>query len=122
MATTTIHVTTLGLNAATADPAGTAIDASKVGVVTPTKPTRKVALRITNTTAAQKVITIKAGDNPPADAAGQGDLALTFAAGDSTPVTKWVVLEAARFLQNDGTILLEYAASTTGSVEAFQLP
>lgn len=122
MSTTTIHVTTLTLNDVVADPEGTAIDASKTGVITLTKPARKVAIRITNTTASQKAATILAGDNPPADAAGQGNLVVTCGAGDSTPVSKWVVLESARFLQNDGTIQITYAASMTGFVEAIQLP
>lgn len=122
MADTTVHVTTIALNTATANPVGTAIDATKVGVVTLTKPCRKVILRITNTTAAAKIITITAGDNPPADSAGLGDIATSFADGSVTPVIKLFVLEAARFIQNDGVIRITYAADTTGFVEAIQLP
>lgn len=122
MADTTVHVTTLALNTATANPAGTAIDAAKVGVVTITRPCRKVILRITNTAAAAKVVTITAGDNPPAGAASLGDIATSFADGSVTPVIKLFVLEAARFMQNDGVIRITYEAGTTGFVEAIELP
>lgn len=122
MADTTVHVTTLGLNAATADVAGTAIDAAKVGVITLTKPCRKVAIRITNTAGAAKDITITKGDANPAQSAGQGDLVVNFGIGSVTPVVKFFVLESARFMHDDGNIRITYAAGTTGFVEAFQLP
>lgn len=47
------------------------------------------------------VITILAGDYPPALRQGLGNLVITLAASD----VKYVVLESARFLQNDGKIL-----------------
>lgn len=123
MARATVLVTEVSKNAATADAAGTALDATN-GHALPASnyPLDTYILRITNTTAAEKVITIKAGDNPPADAAGQGDLAITFAAGDSTPVVKFVTLESARFIQNDGTVLIDCAASTTGFISAWRIP
>lgn len=122
MANTAITGTVLGLNSATADPAGTAIVAANTHVITPTGPSSKLAIRLTNTTASEKIITILAGDNPPADAAGQGDLAITFAAGDSTPVVKWVVIESARFIQDDGTVHITVASATTGFIAAVELP
>lgn len=122
MATTTIHVSSMSLNTVLADPAGTAIDADKTGVITPTRAWSKMLVRITNTTAAEKVATITAGDNPPADAQGLGALTVTCAAGNVTPVVKYVVLESARFAQSDGTVEIEYADSMTGFVEAIQLP
>lgn len=122
MADTTVHVSTLALNTALVNPAGTAIDAAKVGVITLTKPSRKVLIRITNTTAAAKVATITVGDNPPADAASLGVIAESFADGSVTPVIKWFVLEPARFLHDDGCIRITYEAGMTGFVEAIQLP
>jgi len=104
-----------------ADVAGTAIVAANTHVITPTKPFSKLVLRIVNT-GAEKVITIKAGDSPPADAAGLGDLATTFAIGSSTPVVKWFAgLESARFSQDDGSIEITVAASTTGFITAFEV-
>lgn len=122
MADTTVHVTTLNQDAATADVAGTAIDAAKVGVIALTKPSRKVVIRITHTAAAAHDITITKGDSNPAQSAGQGDLVVNFGIGSVTPVVKYFVLESARFLHDDGCIRITYAAGTTGFVEAFQLP
>lgn len=122
MANTTVHVTTLTLNAATAKPAGTAIVAANTHVITPTKRLGKVFLRFINTTASTKVWTVVAGDNPPADAAGQGNLDVSLTDGSTTAQETWVVVEGARFLQNDGTINVTVASGTTGTIEAFQLP
>jgi hypothetical protein len=122
MANTTVHVTTLATNAATADPAGTAIVAGNTHVITPTGSMTKVALRLTNTFAGSKVFTVVAGHNPPAQSAGQGNLDLTLTIGSVTPYVTWVVLESARFVQADNTIHVTVAASTTGFIEAFQLP
>jgi hypothetical protein len=118
MADTTVNVTTLALNASTANPTGTAIAAANSHVITPTKETSKVAIRLTNTFAGAKVFTIEAGDSPPADAAGQGSLAISLAQDDVV----FVVLESARFLKSDGNIRITVAASTTGFIEAIQLP
>lgn len=122
MANTTVHVSTLTVDVALANPAGTAIVAGNTHTITPTKATSKVLIRITNTTASTKIATITVGDNPPADAAGQGVLDISLTAGDATPQSAFVVLEAARFLQNDGTIVITVAASMTGFIEAIQLP
>lgn len=122
MADTAVPNTAVKRNDAVADPAGTAIVHANKHVITPTKGFGKVLLRLTNTTASEKVISVVAGANPPAQSAGQGDLALTFAAGNVTPVVKWVVLESARFVQADGAIHITVAASTTGNIAAFQLP
>ena len=123
MARATVLTTSVAKNAATADAAGTALDATN-GHALPAGsfPLDTVILRITNTTAAQKVITIKAGDKNPAQSNGQGDLAITFAAGDSTPVVKFVTLESARFIQDDGTVHIDMASGTTGFISAWRIP
>lgn len=122
MADTAVTLTSLGLSAETADPAGTSIVHADTHVITPTKGTGKLAIRLVNTTASTKTMTILAGDNPPAQSAGQGDLTISFGAGNVTPVVKWVVVESARFIQDNGTIRITVAASTTGTISAFQLP
>lgn len=121
MANTTVHVTTLTRNASTADPAGTAVVAGNTHVITPTKDTTKLAIRLTNTFAGTKIFTIVAGDNPPADAAGEGNLDVSLLTGSVTATVAWVTIESARFRQSDGTIQVTVAASTTGFIEAFQL-
>ena len=118
MADTAITLTTLALNASTAQPAGTAIVAANTHVITPTKASSKVIVRLNNTFAGSKDFTILAGDNPPADAAGQGDLVIAIA----QDATVLVVLESSRFWQSNGTIRINVAASTTGFISAIQLP
>lgn len=62
-------------------------------------------------------ITIKAGDRPPSSLKGLGDLVQVFAASDE----RRVCVEAARFLQDDGTILV--TATDAGSkCAAFIMP
>ena len=123
MAETVVPITALTAGTVVADVEGTAIDASKTVVITPTERLDKLIIRLVNTTAATKVMTVLAGDNPPADAAGQGALAISFADGSSTPVVKYLSgLESARYLQSDGTVQITFATSTTGFVTAFQLP
>ncbi len=46
-------------------------------------------------------VTIKAGDRPPSSRAGLGDLSVVLAASD----VRFICVEAARFLQDDGTII-----------------
>jgi hypothetical protein len=118
MADTACDTTTLALNAKTDDPGGTAIVHANTHVLTPTKPSSKVIVRLENTFDGNKVFTILAGDNPPAHSAGQGNLALTLAKDDVT----FVVLESARFLQDNGTYRINVAANTTGFIDAIELP
>ena len=122
MAVTTVPLTALA-SGSTADVAGTAIVAANTHTITPTERLSKVIIRLVNTTAASKVFTLVAGDNPPADAAGQGNLTVTLADGSTTPTVAYLAnLESARFLQNDGTVNITVAAATTGTITAFQLP
>ena len=85
-------------------------------------PARKVLIQFHHTTAAQKVASILAGDNPPADAAGQGATSVTMEDGSSTATFYAVVVESARHIQDDGTINIDLAASTTGFIRAYALP
>lgn len=122
MANTAIPITSLGLNANTANPAGTAIVAANNHVVTPDRATKRLAIRLTNTTGSSKVFTVVAGDSPPANAAGQGDIEITLTDGSSTPQITWVVVESARFIQSDGTVVVTVAAATTGNIAVLGLP
>lgn len=124
MARTAITVTSLTADSSTADPAGDDLDPTNGHKISAsTVPLRKFWLRVTHTTSSTKTVTIKAGDNPPADAAGQGDLVVSFTAGNVTPVVKWIgPLSSARFLQDDGTVSIDVAASATGKIAAFKFP
>lgn len=123
MARVALTPVTLTANTVVADPAGTALDATDSHVFTASHPTGEYLVRVTNTTASTKTVTLKAGDSPPADAAGQGDLVLSCTAGNVTPVTNWIgPFSSARFLQSDGTVNLDVAASMTGTITVFRVP
>ncbi len=120
MAITPITLTELTLNTASADlPAagwtaiatgadGFSLDMSGVGA--------PVVLGFLDGGAADN-ITITAGDRPPAQLQGQGNLTITMAASD----VKYVTLESGRFEQNDSTIKGTAAADATKMI-AFLLP
>ena len=118
MADTAIPISSVVLNTALANPAGTAIVAANTHVITPTKATSKVLVRLTNTFAGAKIFTIQAGNNPPADASGQGALTASLAQNDVV----WLSLESARFMKSNGTIVVTVEAATTGNIAALQLP
>jgi L-asparagine transporter-like permease len=123
MARDAVAITALGIDAATNAMAGVAITAANGVTLAAAGNTGRLLLEIINTTAAEKVITVVAPtDNPHAVRASLGNLAITFAAGNSTPVVKYVVLESARFAQTSGAIHVDFAADTTGFVRAYRLP
>ena len=121
MATQYVTLTKPTINAVTSDPAGVSVGTSDTGVVgmsdsttyTPFK-ARKLLLRLTS--AGAGVVTVKAGDNPPSHGAIYGDLTLTVGAA-----TKWAVVEATRYLQDDGTINFTVSGAAV-VVSAFVLP
>lgn len=99
------------------------LDATDSHVFTPTHPLNEYVLIVTNSTSSTKSITVKAGDNPPADASGVGDLVVSFGAGNVTPVVKTIgPLSSARFIQNDGTVNVDVAGSMTGTITLLRIP
>ncbi len=122
MARTAVTINAVALNTALADPTDTTADATNSHVLTPTKSISKILLRVTHTAASTKNFTVKAGDNPPALAAGQGDFVTAFAAGNVTPVVKFFVLSSDRFQQDDGTINIDLESGFTGTIGAFSMP
>jgi hypothetical protein len=120
MARTAVHVTEMTPNTAVADPTGTTADTTNDHVIDVSAyPTNEILIRIKQTDASARVATIKAGDNPPADAAGQGDLTKSMAQNE----VWWIgPLTSARFIQNDGTILVDLATSFAGTIEVFHIP
>lgn len=121
MANTTVAVTSLVANTATT-PTLTAIVAANTHVITPSKSFKHVVIRLINTTASTKVFTVLTGDSPPADASGQGNITASLTDGSTTATETDLVLESARFLQDDGSIHITVAASTTGYIAALELP
>lgn len=123
MARSEIAIVDLSQAAFTLQGAGDAIDATNHHVLTPGNgPVEDIVLHVYHTTASEKDITIVAGDSPPAVAAGQGDIVEAFAAGDSTPVQKMIVVESGRFMQSDGTIHIDIESAMTGTIFAYRIP
>ena len=119
MARTAVTVTTLSGSSATAEPAGTTADPTNDHVVSGV-PLEELIIRLANTNGSDRVATIVAGDSPPALSAGQGNLDISVPAtsGDMTVAG----LESARYLQSDGTLHIDLAASYAGAVRAFRVP
>lgn len=120
MATTDIAYSNLSANGSLVQPAGTTL------VAAPTNDMRIVdawpeytVLRVSNTDDDTALtLTVKAGDNPPALAAGQGDLAVSIAFGTVRFIGPF---ESGRFIQSDGSMMIE-STTTTGTITALRIP
>ncbi|MGR7002806.1 hypothetical protein ACU686_40490 [Yinghuangia aomiensis] len=126
MARTAVPYSNLLANADIADPAGTATNAGTGNghVIPATQPGADAVpeytiLRVV-AGATGGNITIKAGTLPLAIASGQGDLVV--AVGNSA--TRWIgPFESGRFLQNDGSMLVDIATGfAAGTITAFRVP
>jgi hypothetical protein len=122
MPRTAVAYSTFTANSSTADPAGTTIDSTLVtnGVKVTAAVPEETVIRVANTAGTSKVVTINAGDYPPAAAAGQG--AVTGTVGATTGVLWFGPFESGRFLQNDGTFEVDFASGTTGTITVFRVP
>lgn len=126
MARTAVAYSNLVPNGDIADPAGTATNAGVGnGHVIPTagpnaKSVPELTLLRVVAGATGGNVTVLAGTNPPAIAAGQGNLVV--AVGNTA--TRWIgPFESGRFLQSDGTILVDIAtAFVAGTITAFRVP
>ncbi|MGH3769481.1 MAG: hypothetical protein ACRDTX_30770 [Pseudonocardiaceae bacterium] len=113
-------------NGSLADPAGTAtnagvgnghvIPAAQPG--TKSRPELTVLRLVAGATGGN--VTVKAGAQPLAIASGQGDLVTAVA----NSATVWIgPFESGRFLQNDGSVLVDVAAGyVAGTITAFRFP
>lgn len=113
-ATTLTSIAGVSAFTATALPAGTAIDPTNGhNVPSAFAKTSELFLYVDHTTASTKVLTIKAGVNPPALRSAIGDATFTLAA-----TTKYFVgpFEAAQFAQADGSLNVDVAAGATGTI------
>lgn len=127
MARTALTITTLTPNTPTVG-LGTAtnIDATNSHSITLARPTTpaEIILVVKNTTASTKTVTVKAGVNPPSVRSGGGDMTALSLTDGSTTVQYGVIgpLEASRYMQADGTINVDVAASMTGTITVLYIP
>jgi hypothetical protein len=119
---TAVSYTALVANAYLADPAGTTIDSTLVtaGVTIANAVPEETVIRVANTFAGTKVVTIGAGDSPPSTYAGQGAITGTVAA--STGVGTFGPFTSARVLKSDGSMTVDFASGMTGTITVFRVP
>ncbi|WP_200302234.1 hypothetical protein [Streptomyces adelaidensis] len=120
MATTQVPYSNLVANGNLVQPAGTTLVAAPTNnmQISDAVPEYTV-LRVSNTDDDTALtLTVKAGTNPPALAAGQGDLAVSIAFGTVRFIGPF---ESGRFIQSDGSMLIE-STTTTGTITALRIP
>ncbi|MDX2566081.1 hypothetical protein PV413_19610 [Streptomyces scabiei] len=120
MATTQLSYSNLVPNGNLLQPAGTTLVAAPTNdMQLANAEPEKTVLRVSNTDDDTALtFTVKAGDHPPALAAGQGDLAVTVAFGTVQFIGPF---ESGRFVQSDGSMMFT-SSTTTGTVTALKVP
>lgn len=98
--------------------AGLSINTSNDAYISPGGDMSSIVLVFNHSGGTDGTTTFKAGDNPPAFEAGLGDLAITV---PNTAVS-WVTIDPARFMQDDGTINIDFDATMAGTMYALRLP
>lgn len=118
MARTALTLTTLAPNSSVADAAGNAVDPANGHILAGPIAHEEIYLEINSTFAGAKNFTVKAGKNPPALEAGQGDLVVAINAAIKLlgPFT------SGRFIQQDGSLWVDVEAAATGTIKAFRVP
>lgn len=123
MARTAVAYSATVINGSLADPAGTAVSsgAGNGGQIPATSGGGAVpeltVLRVKNASGGSGTASVLAGVQPLAISSGQGPLTVTVADG----ATSWLgPFESARFLQNDGSLIVETSVAMT--VTAFKVP
>lgn len=120
MARDSVTVTDLTLNAEVAETAGTTVSVANGASIAAGGDLSGVFIVLKNTNASARVATIPAPtDNYAAITSGIGDLAISVDANTGVEI---VCLEGSRFLQSDGTVHVDFAASFAGTVHAYRLP
>ena len=117
-ARTNVPITYLTKDGFNANPATTAIDASNGNTIAAPVGAAALLVEVTNSFAGAKHVIFKGGANPPAQRTGLGDLDRSLAQNE----VNLFVLETARFAQADGSISIDFTASTTGTLRAIALP
>lgn len=114
-----ISITSLTANDGTVATYGTPVSANGA-VISAGGDTSGLFLHVKSGSGTAGTVTIGAGDNPPAFRQGIGPATIVVAANSE----RMIVLESARFAQNDGTIEVDWSASldTVGRVAAYRFP
>jgi hypothetical protein len=119
MARDNVAITALTLNGAVAESAGVAISPTNGAVIAAGGNTQRLLIVVKNTSGASRDVTVRAGVNPPAALAGQGDLVASVPA---TTGVRMFAIESGRFAQENGDIHVDFVTSTAGTIHAYRLP
>jgi len=123
---TAITVTSLTANSFTAQPTADVLDTGTAAVTLPADVGgvgERVIFIVTNTAAANLTVTVVAGDNPPAQRAGIGNVVSGNVAQNGSVV--FGPFETARFIQDDGTVNVTFTPASgtiTCNVRCYKLP
>ena len=100
----------------------TTVDSTLVtnGVVVEDAVPELTIIRTTHTDSTAHDLIVRAGDNPPALAAGQGDLTQEVAA--TSGVRYFGPFESGRFLQSDGSMHIDFETGYAGTIEVLRIP
>ena len=109
-----------------ADPTGDTIDqangmnlALASGAIPAQPGAEKLVFRVHNTAASPFNFILRAGAEPPAQQSLAGDLTVSV----TNATTKWVgPFHSGRFVQNDGSLNIDFSSGFTGDITAFLLP
>lgn len=119
MARVNVPLTTIGPNARTANPAGTAADETD-GHTVSGAPLEEIVLRVTLASAGDAAtVTVLAGDSPPALEAGLGNLA---ASCPDDAISFIGPFTSGRFAQADGSLEFDIDDETGVTIAALRIP
>ena len=100
----------------------TTVDSTLVtaGVTVAAAVPERTLIRVTQTDGAAHDFILRAGDNPPALRAGQGDLTVEVAA--TTGVQYFGPFESDKYLQDDGSLSIDFETGFVGTIDILKIP
>lgn len=127
MARTALPLTNLVKDSGFLEVAGTTVDPTNGHYIDCGSQSGRVLIVVNNTFAGTKVVTIKAGANPPSQRASLGDITFTAQASARSyvgPVESGRVVQAPGGTDGGtgGRIFVDLAASITGTIWAYLIP
>lgn len=123
---TSFTITDLSRNSAASLPSAQVVDTNGTVPINAEGDISRLIIEIVNADDAALTAKILAGDNPPAIAKGN-DLSVALAASGGGATAKRMIgpLEGAKYIQNDGTLSVNFQAATgapNAEVRVYRLP
>ncbi len=119
-------INALTRNSFIALPTAQTVDTAGTVPINAESQTDRLIIEVVNAAANALTVLVKAGDNPPALRAGQGDLSVSLTAtGGATPSRMIGPFESGRFVQDDGSVNVTFtpaSGSPNATVRVYRLP